>query len=63
MIRETILLFENNRNGLRYTNELKNEYFTDDDRKKMISAIMSSIELNSTDNNERLKNLEFLKKH
>ena len=62
LIRETILLFENNRNGLRYTNELKNEYFTDDDRKKMISAIMSSIELNSTDNNERLKNLEFLKK-
>ena len=40
----------------------RNEYFTDDDRKKMISAIMSSIELNSTDNNERLKNLEFLKK-
>ena len=62
LIRETILLFENNRNGLRYTRELKNEYFTDKARERMMSAILSSIELDSVDDNERLSNLKFLKK-
>ena len=61
LIRDTIVRFENNRCSVRFSELLKDKYYTDDDRKDMIEGIINAIENGSPNLDEKRKSYAVLK--